>query len=95
MVDKINNVTREMFIAIVKETQTFLVTVIKIENAFGGIVLDCLGEYPTAIIDTLEKELGVTFTDEILDMIYCVDEDNLVPAEDIWKIIEEIYNENR
>ena len=94
--EKIGDLTKDTFIGIASECQKLLKHIIKIEEAFGGIVLESFSQYPCNIINTLERSSGVNWMDEIFDIIYnecivindCKEERTL---EDAWKLIEKEF----
>ena len=60
----------DRFICLITATKEYLNLIRKLEEAFDGIVLENMYKYPQYILDLLEEESNVNWTEEIWDLIY-------------------------
>lgn len=77
----------DKFYKLVPEIRDYYKVVSKLEDAFGGIVLESLQYLPQTILEILQTESNRVWTDEIWDKIF-----NIELADDISDIFEEIMN---
>lgn len=61
---------KEDFIYIVSNTQKYIERLSKLEDALGGILLEDFAEYPSQILDYVQKQFNTEFTDDVWDDIY-------------------------
>ena len=89
----INKMHKSTFLKLFKSTYMYLNQLAKIEIAFGGVELDCLSKYPTDIINIMQEELNIDFSDPIYDMFFTLNSDLDLDtrAEKTWELISEVY----
>ena len=89
----INKMHKSTFLKLFKSTYMYLHQLAKIEIAFGGVELDCLAKYPTDVIDIMQEELNIDFSDHIYNMFFTLDSDLDLDtrAEKTWELISEVY----
>lgn len=76
---------KENFCKIVTTLKKYEVTLEKLEDALGGMILEPLAEVETSIYDVLESCSNKIWSDEVWDSIF----DTEVSAEGIWNLIQE------
>ena len=77
--------SRENFCKIVAVLKKYEITLEKLEDALGGMVLEPLAEVETSIYSILESCSHKVWTDEVWDSIF----ETKTSAEDIWNLIQE------
>lgn len=73
------------FSTIVQESRAYLQIVSKLEDAFDGLLLDNMYVYPQHILNLLEEESQVNWSDEIWESIY-----NDTPCSEILEMIKQL-----
>lgn len=77
--------SKENFCRIVTALKKYEITLEKLEDALGGMILEPLAEVETSIYDALESCSNKIWSDEVWDKIF----EDKTSAEDIWNLIQE------
>lgn len=62
--------TKEDFIYLISNTQKYIERLSKLEDALGGMLLEDFAEYPSQVLDYIQKQFNMEFTDDVWDDIY-------------------------
>lgn len=61
---------KEDFIYLISNTQKYIERLSKLEDALGGILLEDFAKYPSQVLDYIQKQFNMEFTDDVWDDIY-------------------------